>query len=382
MLRVLSLAILTVTALSSATAFQIAPMGSDFEARLTRETSSNLARVAGRVGVLLKNPVHEEITQLGFSCAVDVTNLNDDRACGSANAGFANHFIIYGVRWNDLPPFQLKAEEGNCSYLGQNTCRTDQTVRFSTQPMCWYCMFKDAEQKAKTKRIAGCTRGKDVIAGNLMTRSHFGDLQFLHGMASEEGEDPSVTQSRVVGWLEFAWKVATKEIKADALLREIEIPVIKAHFGCTEWRVSDIYILGRQDLKSGLVQQIHQIAFGSALHTVQDSFAAAHTSREAEALPGLCNNTAIERPPRVVEFHSYGVQDGHLHDAQDAREALVAKRSADGWPQAVVATRHLVGLYEANTKWADAQYYLRCLFDTVERPNPASAGEFRRAPPR
>lgn len=382
MLRVPVLATLWALAPAMATAFQIAPMGSEFEARLTRETNSSLAKVAGRVGVLLKSPVHEEITQLGFSCAVDAVSLGSDRACGSANAGFANHFVIYGVRWNDLPPFQLKAEEGNCAYLGQNTCRTDQTVRFSTQPMCWYCMFRDAQQKARTKRIAGCTQGKDVVAGNLMTRSHFGDLQFLHGMASEEGEDPAVTQSKIVGWLEFAWKVSTKEIKADALLRDIDIPVIKAHFGCTEWRVSDIYILGRQDQKSGLIQQIHQIAFGSALHTVQDSFAAAHTSREAEALPGLCSNTAIERPPRVVEFHSYGVQDGHLHDAQDAREALVSKRTSDGWPHAVVATRNLVGLYESNTKWADAQHYLRCLFETVETPNPASAGEFRQAAPK
>ena len=50
MLRALILAIFTVVAISSAAAFQLAPMGSDFEARLTRETNSTLSRVAGRVG--------------------------------------------------------------------------------------------------------------------------------------------------------------------------------------------------------------------------------------------------------------------------------------------------------------------------------------------
>lgn len=381
MLRSLALAIATVLMAGQVAAFQIAPMGSQFEARLTNETPSNLAKVAGRLGVLLKSPVHEEITQLGYSCAAEPGSLNEDTACAGANVGFANHFVIYGVRWNDLPPFRLNSEEGsNCSYLGQAVCRTDQTVRFSTQPLCWFCLFKDAEQKAKSAKISGCARGKDVIRGNLMTRSHFGDLQFLHGMASEEGEDASVTQTKILGWLEFAWKVASREIKSDAFLRDIDIPTIKEHFGCSEWRVSDIYILGRQDGKTGLINQVHQIAFGSALHTVQDSFAGAHTSREASAKAGLCEGTTIERPPRVVEFHTYGAQDGHLHDAQDARAALVAKRPADGWPDAVIATRQLVELYSSNAKWDQAQHYLRCLFDTVEQPNRASAGEnFRRA---
>jgi hypothetical protein len=359
-----------------AIASQIGPVGSSFESRLTNETPSRLTDIAGRLGVLIKAPVHEEITQLGFSCSVELAAFSGDKVCGSADAGFANHFVIYGVRWNDLPPFRLSPDEGrNCSYLGQSICRTDQTIRFATQPLCWYCLFKNAEKVAATKKITGCAKGAEFVTGNLMTRSHFGDLQFLHGMASAEGEDPKRTQANILGWIEFAWKVASKEIKADAFLKDVAIPTMQEHFGCSEWRVSDLYILGRQEGKTGLIQQIHQIAFGSILHTVQDSFAGAHTSRESQQRAEICTGSGFERPPRVVEFHTYGAQDGSLHDDHDSRDALVAQRGEDAWPQAVLATRNLVDLFQSGAKWADAQSYVRCLFDTVDQPKPASPGD-------
>ncbi len=355
-------------------AFQIAPMGSRFEQRLTNETESTLARTAGKVGVLLKAPVHEEITHLGFGCPADQITLSQDTTCSGTDVGWATPFVIYGVRWNDLPPFRLSASEGNCSYLGQATCRVDQTIRFSTQPLCWYCLFKDAAVKAQTKRITGCEKGRDTVGGTVMTRSHFGDLQFLHGMASEERTDPSVTRAKILDWLEFAWKVSSKEIGAQTFLRDIDIPTIQFHFGCTEWRVSDLYILGRQDTKSGLLNALHHIAFGSVLHTVQDSFAVAHTSRESTS-SGMCLGADFEAPPKAVEFHTYGAQDGTLHDEQDSRIALASNRSPDRWPLAVDATRNLVSLREAGAKWADAKTYMACLFELSEKANVSSPGE-------
>ena len=49
------------TLCSAAAAFQTAPMGSAFESKLTNETENSLATVAGRLGVLIKGRVHEEI---------------------------------------------------------------------------------------------------------------------------------------------------------------------------------------------------------------------------------------------------------------------------------------------------------------------------------
>jgi hypothetical protein len=354
-------------------AFQLAPLGSKFEARLTNETESSLAKVAAKVGVLLKSPVHEEITQLGLGCPANPSDLSKDTTCSGADYPFATPFIIYGVRWNDLPPFRLTPAEGNCNYLGKS-CNLNQTIRFSTQPVCWYCLFKDAQKKAQTQKITGCEKRKSLVRGNVMTRSHFGDLQFLHGMASEDGVDPNITRAKIIDWIEFAWKVSSREIKADQFLREINIGAIQAHFGCTAWRVSDLYILGRQDPKSGLLLQIRKIALGSVLHTVQDSFAMAHTSRETMAPEGLCSSTGYKRPARVMEFHVYGLQDEALHDEQDSRSSMVGSSTADRWPEAVEATRALFAMHEDNIKWQEAKPYVDCLFELAPEAQRSSPG--------
>lgn len=367
-------------AASSTTAFQIAPLGSKFEARLTSESEFRLAAVAGRLGKLVKGPVHEEITQLGFGCPVERDQLLVDDACRGGDAGFVNPFIIYGVRWNDLPPFRLNPGQGaKCRKLlslNQAACNVEQTVRFSTQPECWYCLFKEAEAKAATKKLTGCEKGAEYEQGTLMTRSHFGDLQFLHAMANEEGTAPDETRRKVLDWIQFAWGVFSKQVSPDTLLRTIDIPTIRQHFGCSEWSVSDIYILGRTEK---LRSRIDDIAFGSVLHAVQDSFAAAHVTRETAVRGEKCAAApAYDRPGRIVEFHTYGAQDGAKHDEGDHRSAM-ATGARDRWPDAVEATKQLFELYNANAPWETARPYLECLFDLSAASRPASPGEaFRR----
>ncbi|MES2631569.1 MAG: hypothetical protein V4669_01285 [Pseudomonadota bacterium] len=368
-------------AAGGATAFQLAPMGSRFEARLTNETPNWLAAVAGKVGVLLKEPVHEEITQLAYGCPIDPSGLPTDKGCMGGDHGFANHFVIYGVRWNDLPPFMLQPGEGaRCKKVLNplaNACNVGQTVRFSTQPDCWYCLFKEAQEKAARVKITGCQKGLGHSRGNLMTRSHFGDLQFLHAMANEEAVPPEVTRQKIIEWAEFTWKIAEGKIKPGTQLRTINIPVIQEHFGCSEWTVADIYILGRNPQ---LLPYVQQIAFGSLLHTVQDSFAAGHAQREESAPGGICPASDFPHPPRLIEFHGYAQQDGHAHDRQDAREALVGNGSSD-WPAAVAATRHLVTLRDAGLSWEQVKPAVECLFALVPEARPSGPGEmFTRVP--
>jgi len=379
MLRIASAACLLLVSLQSV-AFQIAPLGSRLEARLTNETDATLARLAGKLGFLIKEPVHEEITQLGFDCPVDRDKLADDVVCKSGDVGYANAYVIYGVRWNDLPPFVLNPGQGSgCKklfVLDQPACNTSQTVRFATQPDCWLCLFWQAEKKGTKARITGCEKGKGYEQGNLMTRSHFGDLQFLHAMASEEGTDPEVTRQKIVDWVQFAWKVFSTEIKPGTFLKTIEIPTIRQHFGCSDWRVEDIYILGRADR---LLSRISDIAFGSVLHTVQDSFAAAHATREAPA-PGQMCSTALQlpKPGRIVQFHTYAAQDGHKHDAGDQRVAMAAG-ARESWPDAVEATKALFKLYDSNATWESARPYVECLFDLSPNRLPSAPGDnFRR----
>ncbi len=380
-----AIAIIVAGASRSAYGFQIAPLSSVWEEKLTKEPTSNRARIAGRLGRLIKGPVHEELTQLAMGCTTADEELPTNTDCATADAGFATQFINYGVRWNDLPPFSLGPNQGNkCNKIfgSGKACNVSQTVRFSTQPDCWYCMFNAAEKIAASgRKIVGCLpavreKGSRMITAHLLARSHYGDLQFLHAMAPEDNLDPALTQSDILGWLEFAWKVATREIPRDTLLRDVRIPVMKDRFHCSGWSVADLYVQGRQDT---MLRFIHDIAFGSVLHTVQDSFAEGHAERELSRSGEQCSATLpLPRPGRIREFHSYAGQDGHRHDTKDLREAMtgaVAGRVSD----AIDASRQLATYYGGRSKWAEVEPYMQCLFALSSESRRSSAGDqFRR----
>lgn len=369
--RLMLLALVLAPALSLA--FQLGPLGPRLEARLTHETESQLAHVAGRLGLLLKGRVHEEITQLALECPVAPEQLADDTTCAQADQPFASPFIIYGVRWNDLPPFLLAPGEGRCEAYGK-AC-VNQTVRFSTQPVCWYCLFSQAQKIAPSTRIVGCNRQPGEVVGNVMTRSHFGDLQWLHAMASGEGIPAEITRREIIDWMEFAWKVASREIAGARLLRDVPIATIQSRFGCTGWTVADLYIRGRQDAASGLAPRLHDIAFGSVLHTVQDSFAAGHVQREERAPRALCADAPYPMPPRVLEFHAYGGQDAARHDEDDTRLALLRGHPVEQFPAAVLVSRNLYQLHDARASWSEVAPYARCLFEPVDASRLSSAGQ-------
>lgn len=357
--------------------FQIAPLGSSFEARLTNEPESTLSRVAGKLGKLVKRPVHEEITQLAFYCPADIPALANDEQCAARDVPFASAFVIYGVRWNDLPPFQLKENEGRkCKkFLTRGpACNTSQTIRFSTQPECWYCIFSAAEEfTGKGGTIGGCpadkSKGRHVALGNLLTRSHYGDLQFLHSMATHDEMPAAETRDQILGWIEFAWRVSTGDIKANQRLAELNIPLMKDRFSCSEWTVADLYILGRQDK---LLPRLRDIAFGSVLHTVQDSFSSSHSQRSTSAEGFCASDEQYPRPGRIIEFHSYGSQDGHLHDAEDERKAMV-NHAVEQRAEAIAASRMLADL--AGKPWGEVRPYVECLFELDDAARQSSPGE-------
>lgn len=358
-------------------AFQIAPLGSSFEAKLTNEPESTLAKVAGKLGRLVKGPVHEEITELAYYCPADLPDLATDQQCAQRDLPFASAFVIYGVRWNDLPPFRLGADEGRgCKkFLTRGpACNTSQTIRFSTQPECWYCIFTDAEKyTAKGGTIVGCqagqVKGQGGAQGNMLSRSHYGDLQFLHSMAVRDAMQPEETREQILAWLQFAWKVSTGEIKATQKLAELDIPLMADRFSCSGWTVADLYILGRQDK---LLPRLTDIAFGSVLHTVQDSFSSSHTRRSADREGYCASDEKYRRPGRIIEFHSYGSQDGHLHDAEDQRTAMVG-HVIENQTEAIRASQMLVDL--ARKPWVEVKPYVECLFHLDASAKPASPGD-------
>ena len=226
--------------------------------------------------------------------------------------------------------------------------------------------------------VDGSWEDVGMVQGNLMTRSHYGDLQFLHGMAVADGLPAEVTRTEVLQWLQFAWSVATGGIKADTPLRNLDIPLIKDRFGCTGWTVTDLYLLGRVDK---MLRNLDDVAFGSVLHTVQDSFAAGHVERESPVGKDQCGaDVPFPRPGSIIEFHSYALQDGSSHDKEDYRDSMIRQVNSP-WPEAVEASRNLVSLYRQRKNWSEVEPYLQCLFTLSALSRPSSPGEnFRRSP--
>ena len=108
--------------------------------------------------------VHEEVTQRTFGC--------DGNALDCLRSGRASDYVLAGVRWNDDPPFRINGGAG-----APKSCKTQETIRFTTQPRCWAELFQAASAKAARGEI-------EEGDSSLLQRSHFGDLQFIHAMAS------------------------------------------------------------------------------------------------------------------------------------------------------------------------------------------------------
>ncbi len=339
-------------------AFKLSPEGTALERRLSRVGESWLQRVieswALRGVHHFTEPVHEEITQRIFGCEGDAA------VCADPDLGFASPLVVAGVRWNDDPPFRLLTGQGRG--LG---CKVEETIRFITQPVCWAGLWRDGKARAE--------RGEsfDEASGmSLLHRSHFGDLQFLHAMASRDGEPPETTRRKILMWAEFSWRTAMKEYALATRLREIPVEGFRDHFSRTGWRVQDLFTLGNQQLRVN----VHEVAFGSLLHMVEDSFARGHVDREEPVSGQTCAGSARSpKPGAIREFHSYGRQNAREHAVYDSREKLAMHLSAEN-PNVVTVGRALKERLERGESWDEVRPYFECIFEIGDPAAPASPG--------
>lgn len=340
----------------SATPSSLSPRGTKVEQHVAKENASwfdKTVALLGREGVLhFTEPVHEEITSRMFDC---------EDGCDDADiaAEYAGMFVISGVRWNDDPPFRLLENEGQ-----HTSCKTTETIRFTTQPRCWYQLFQAAKSQAEHGTIPNAANHAPLLA-----RSHFGDLQFLHAMASHDGESAAETQRRVMIWMEFAWKVADGEYGLDTKLKDVDVAGFDEFFGKSGWTVQDLFAQGNPSLRRHLAD----VALGTVLHTVEDSFAEGHVLREQSSAGNCADAVSLPAPPRILEFHSYAHQDEKKHKQRDARgafeEGLVR-------PVNVVSVgKPLVDFYEQGKNWQEVRPYFECVFAVVDPNSTATAGK-------
>ncbi len=338
--------------------YKLSPEGTTLEKSIAKKYSGVWNRamlwVADRGIHLFSEPVHEEITHRIYGCQ------GDRDVCGDPNIGFASPFVLAGVRWNDDPPFRL--EEGE----GRNTsCKITETIRFTTQPRCWAQLFRDAQKRAISGKPLDQTSRVSLLA-----RSHFGDLQFLHSMASRDGEPAVETKQRIMMWAEFTWRVGRGDYGLETMLKDVSIARMEEFFGRSGWRVQDLFTLGNVALRP----RVKEVALGSLLHMVEDSFAKSHVDR-AEATLGERCPRAEERfaPGRIREFHCYINQDTAKHGDYDSRQAFAQHWAADR-PTVIDVGQALVEYYQRGSTWEEVRPYLDCVFALEDPESKASAG--------
>jgi hypothetical protein len=262
---------------------------------------------AAMLASLIIHPVHEELTVRSFHLIKErkmpghrvITDKMIDKT-------------IRGVRWNDDP----------LNLLPDN-------------PLVWFDNFKNASENS------------DRITSHydLFYRSHHHDLQFLHAMASSDEEKAGDTQKAVMMWAEFSYKVASQFIPIHTRFSAMQqflspesFRIFKKYFmneGLRKnWTPAYLFSLKcvRQKIGQNLFtpldcsetdwlprkETIQNIALGSLLHVIQDSFSDSHVSRnpEYEGEYSLIHGRAA-----INTFNAYTKQSFNLH------------RGADGYPK-------------------------------------------------
>jgi len=339
-------------------AFELSPLPTNAEVLKAKKTYGIVFRTtypAVEWGLhSFSNPVHEALTHQAHDCdySLDV--------CSNINLDFASSGVIAGVRWNDDPPFRFEKGQGKykgCPADGDDTA----TVSFALRTECWLEHFRDVAKKAERKHDEYLD-GK----GSLLARSHFGDLQFLHSMASRVGTSAAATRSAILVWAEFTWRVQSRQsdnIAAKVPMGAAPVAGLQQYFPPKEIRnVSELFTVGRPWLR----YQLEDVAFGSLLHMVEDSFSGGHAAR-AKTASGDCP------APPIVKFFTYAGQDKNAHKRADTRQAASAGTSA-----LVQVMKELVRLRMEKASWQEVRPYLENCVYALSDPNAESTSEAAR----
>ncbi|KAL8714719.1 MAG: hypothetical protein Q9225_006511 [Loekoesia sp. 1 TL-2023] len=140
----------------------------------------------------------------------------------------------------------------------------------------------------------------------LIHRSHYGDLQWLHAMAL--GMDlPATTKISVLQWMETMYSVAIGALSPDTLL--INTVVSRWFDDPANYTTVGELLTHRHPSPAFIPHR----ALGSCFHVIQDSYVIGHTS--CERLNPNAPAGEADRWGAVLNFHSYGGQneDQHKH---------------------------------------------------------------------
>lgn len=367
--RAVVMACVAVTAwmpIVEARAMQVLPKVSDVDRKLTRYGANSWLDsigqwVMGNAIPMIKAPVHEAITLAALGCQAEP---GAEETCVTLEAINANRVVLYGVRWPDDPPFRLNAN----SPPRIRGCDAKVTMRSTAQPACWYALFEDAKAKASVAFAKDPSKPAFGPGDYLLYRSHFGDLQFMHSMGTQDGEAAEVTQARMRMWAKFLWGVAMKQIPTDKYIRELGIAGMEQYFP-GDMTATNLFATGIVEVR----RDLDKVAIGALLHMVQDSFSQAHTERDQES--GAACPSGVAKPGRIQQFYSYARQEGSSHDAEDTFAAL-ANHTLQTSPSVIDVSREFIALWQRQASWDEAEKLFNCVFELAPGAPPAGPGRF------
>lgn len=257
--------------------------------------------------------------------------------------------IIFGVWWND-DPLMLTLGEG---------------IDFSTGGYKVWSAFQP--QRA---RYAGAQPKCGVDANfHLGRASHLGKLQHLHFMTTEPTVDDSTRNQRIeitlksaLKWMSFAYQVSTGELRPDQNLTtekqsELGLPSIALNHCVQPANVKIRTLFSRQGQPiEERNKRTADIALGSMIHILQDSFSPAHTCRVNREVGG-------KRQALLRDVANYALQDKHAHAKLDQYppwfiDYLKTRQHLYGNDPVTVGA-WLISAVDRQLPWVDVETYLR-----------------------
>ncbi|KAL8782840.1 MAG: hypothetical protein Q9195_009561 [Heterodermia aff. obscurata] len=301
--------------------------------------------VSGGPGGFYHQPIHESLTLATLISG----NFGVDPSTTVANASKYDWEYIRGAVWNDDPDCLLFDDDAKNNH------------EYSTGFM-WTLRY---EKGAREWRDLDSNRLRNPTG-----RSHYGDLQFLHSMASQAGELPAETKRKLMTWLEVMYKLAIGEngITADTELRSTKLsefcPVLSLPPDFKSLR----YLLAKESPFQGI--DIGRRALGSMFHIIQDSYAIGHTKRtllnpEDKEFdhPLKFRAGAVDQWGAIENFHTYGGQDEKAHSHfdhsndrlpnADHLDDLAQFNGLIGCRLAIEKCKGLMALKQAGKAWDD-----------------------------
>jgi len=293
-------------------AFSVAPGATEAVAAGGSGAAFREFQLRGPFGV--GEPVHETITTAALDAA-GYPAANRDQ-------------ILRGVFWNDDPESMLFDDDDGGGPLKKST------------GFLFGLRFKRYELFIAGKRPIGPGDG-------LLARSHFGDLQWLHAMASTPQEAAGRTKAAMLRWAAFCWDVAMGDILA-AAPREGWKTQAGMIPGGTKGPGTVGELFGKVD---GSIAPLR--AFGSLCHLIEDSYAGGHVERvEVDST----------RRGAIRRFFCYVGQDHADHAAKDTwHGGGSAAQKLDGLPgadDARDAVQKLAELYLRRAEWSEVEEWL------------------------